>query len=167
MKNPPTFVKHMLQDNQMDFAAQDGDGMGKKSKHKQESVWGRIKLIMVETGLDTTAHGIPNILGNPMWSFKLMWLVCILASCAACGYLLARSVNDYLDHEVVTTIRKVPDSPSIFPTVTLCNTNFVTNRVASNYVWGKIFEDPATIIRTAVPLYNYIRYHYIYKCVFC
>ncbi len=95
---------------------------------------------MVETGLDTTAHCIPHILGKPMWSFRLMWLVCFLASCAGCGYLLARSLSDYLNYEVVTTICKVPDSPALFPAVTLCNTNLITNRYASNYVWSKIIE---------------------------
>jgi hypothetical protein len=157
MMNSAPFVKEMLQDNQMDLAAQDGNGKGRKNKQKQESVWGRIKLIMVETGLDTTAHGIPNILGNPMWSFKLMWLVCILASCAACAYLLARSVNDYLDHEVVTTIRRISDSPALFPTVTLCNANFITSQAAYDFVLQKINSDGQIAWSTAKG-YDYIRY---------
>jgi hypothetical protein len=153
------FVKEMLTSNELgELNGGGGSGQDRITKnHKQERVWGRMKLIMVETGLDTTDHGIPNILGNPMWSFKLMWTVRLVASCGVCGYLLARSVNDYLSYEVMTTIRKVSDSPSIFPTVTLCNMNFVTNQLAFNYIKEKMDSDES-ILWTAVSMYDYIRY---------
>jgi hypothetical protein len=86
---------------------------GGRKIEARTGVWSNVKFIMKSTGLDTTAHGIPNILGNPTWSFKLMWIVCFLASCGVCGYLLARSVNDYLNYEVVTTIQLPSFPPSL------------------------------------------------------
>jgi hypothetical protein len=91
-------------------------------------------MIMMNAAYDTTAHGIPNILGSTPWLFKIMWMVCLLASCGCCGYLLVKSVIDYLGYEVVTTICKVPDSPALFPTITLCNANLISNQNALNYV---------------------------------
>ncbi len=68
---PSQAEQQMFPGNDMAFGGKNINQLRKSKYNNQESVWGRMKLIMIETGLDTTAHGIPNILGNPMWSFKL------------------------------------------------------------------------------------------------
>ncbi len=141
MKSPPPYV---------------ATEPSRKPKHNQESAWGRIKAVMTDTGLETTAHGIPNMISNTMWSFKLMWIVCFLASCAGCAYLLYKSTKDYLDYEVVTTIKKISESPTIFPTVTLCNRNLIVNQAMKDYVVQHMMMDPL-IFATSVVSYDYIR----------
>jgi hypothetical protein len=120
------------------------------------AMWSDVRSIASDTGSTPTAHGIPNILANTAWSFKLMWLACFLSSFAVCCWLLTRSVHDYLEYKVVTTIKRVRDKPGLFPTVTLCNTNFVTNEVAYNYIREKMTSDLLVLNATA-DLYEVIR----------
>jgi hypothetical protein len=92
-----------------------------------------IKEVAVRTALDSTAHGIPSIQRNENWFLKILWIVCFVASCGFCGYLLFKGVNDYLEYEVVTTVKKIGETPTTFPTVTLCNDNLITNQKAFDF----------------------------------
>ncbi len=150
-EDPPTFVKEMLASSEPDEVR-----FNHKSKHAQESAWGRIKAVMTDTGLETTAHGIPNMISNTMWSFKVMWIVCFLGSCGVCAYLLYKSTNDYLDYDVVTTIQKISETPTEFPTISICNTNLIVNQNSFDYVRGTMMAD-LVYLGYIIKFYDYIR----------
>jgi hypothetical protein len=105
-----------------------------KEKREQISVIAEIKKTVKDTFVKTTAHGFPGIIINNLLIFKLMWLFCLLFSCAGCAYLLQKSVVDYLSYDVVTTIREHGETPSTFPAVSICATNLVVNSKMQIYV---------------------------------
>jgi hypothetical protein len=145
-------IKNQLLESKQESSAEENT-----KQSSEEMPLSRIRKVMTDTVIQTTAHGIKNIITNTVLAFKLMWVVCFLASCAGCGYLLYKGTNDYLDYEVVTTIKKIGESPTIFPTVTICNTNLITNQKAFDYVKEKMQSDPL-IFNYTVHLYEYIRY---------
>jgi hypothetical protein len=150
-EDPPTFVKEMLV-----FSVPDEVQFSHKSKHAQESAWGRIKAVITDTGLESTAHGIPNMISNTMWSFKLMWIVCFLGSCGGCAYLLYKSTNEYLDYDVVTTVHKISETPTKFPTISICNTNLIVNQKSFDYVRGMLMAD-LRALEKSLTYYDYTR----------
>ncbi len=123
---------------------------------KEENMRSQVKTIMLDTGLNTTAHGISNIILNTGLIFKLMWIGCSLGSCAGCSIFLYRTVIDYMSYEVVTTIREFGETPSPFPTVSLCNTNLVTNQQGLDYIHQKMISD-LRLLNLTVGLHDYIR----------
>jgi hypothetical protein len=120
-----------------------------KEESRDAGRWNYIKLTMKNTGMASTVHGIPNILANQEWSFKLLWTVCC--------WLLNKGANDCLKYDGVTTIKRVPEVPSVFPTVTICNTNLITNQVAYDYAMGNMRSDRA-LLKAAAEYYEEIRY---------
>jgi hypothetical protein len=154
MKSTPVHVKELLAFSHDPHAK---TTHAHKNVTLNENTWARVKAIMTDTGLESTAHGIPNMISNKVWPFKLMWIVCFLASCGGCGFLLHKSVNDYLAREVVTTIRKIGETPTIFPTVTVCNTNLVVNQKMHHYVFENMLMDKQ-IFGAALDYYDYIKY---------
>jgi hypothetical protein len=86
-----------------------------------------IKSVIVNTIQNTTAHGFSRIITSQLWLLKLAWLCCMLAAITGCTFLLHKSVVDFLNYEVVTTIRKYDNNPATFPVVAICNINLVTN----------------------------------------
>jgi hypothetical protein len=110
---------------------------GHKNAEHQESPPGmfvEIKEIVKERLMQTTAHGFSNIILNNLWMFKLTWICCLMCAFAGCGYLIHKTIADFLDYDVVTTIRKYSDTPVTFPAVSICNSNLVANERAQEYV---------------------------------
>jgi hypothetical protein len=64
---------------------------------------------------------------------KILWSVCLLAATGVCSFLIYKSIASYLDYDVVTTLNVIADTPSLFPVITICNTNFVSNHKSLNY----------------------------------
>ena len=62
-----------------------------------------IKNLIVEALLNTTMHGLPEMIRAKYISLKLMWFICFFGSTGACFFLIVRSVMSYLSYEVVTT----------------------------------------------------------------
>ena len=80
---------------------------------------------------ETTAHGIPNLMKTEKISIKIMWLICVLISTGLCSYIIITNINSYFTYEAVTKIREINEFPSIFPTISICNTNVFTNQNSS------------------------------------
>jgi acid-sensing ion channel 1 len=93
-----------------------------------------IKGIIIDRLLQSTAHGFSNIILNNLWVFKLAWICCLTGAFACCGYLIQKTIAEFLDYNVVTTIRKYGDSPVTFPAVSICNSNLVVHERALEYV---------------------------------
>jgi hypothetical protein len=125
-------------------------------KKQPQSMALQVKEIIKETMLDSTGHGFPNLISNKRWSFRIMWLLCMLGAFCGCAYLLTKSIKDFLEFEVVTSIRKVGETPALFPTVTLCNTNMIVNQVSQSYVSSMLSQD-SSLLAASVYKYTYMK----------
>jgi hypothetical protein len=83
-----------------------------------------IKQVIHESLLETTIQGIPNLVRSEHSSLKIIWLIMLLIATCCCIYYVQDSVNAYLEHETVTTIKSIYQDIVPFPAVSICNTNF-------------------------------------------
>lgn len=88
----------------------------------------RILQILRDACLVSTIHAIPNIIRTNRILIKLMWSICLLVSIGYCFFLVFQSISNYFEYEVVTKISVVHEIPTLFPAVSICNSNsFLTN----------------------------------------
>ena len=74
-----------------------------------------------------TIHAIPNIFRTRHLLIKIIWMISFLISTGLCAYMVYGSINNYLQFNVVTTIRNIREPEMVFPSVSICNLNpFVT-----------------------------------------
>ena len=78
----------------------------KKMQHKLE-----------EYSQDTTMHGIRNIVKTESLLIRIMWLICLIISTAACSYFIFLGLVNYLNFDIVTIIDTIYEHHSQFPTV--------------------------------------------------
>ena len=83
----------------------------------------KLKERFIEWATSSTSHGFPNIFRANNIFIKLMWLLFLICSSAMCGFMVVRSIMDYLSFDVVTKVRVYSEVPSEFPTITICNIN--------------------------------------------
>ena len=72
----------------------------------------------IEIALSSTSHGIPNVFRAEKTILKLMWLLLFLAGTSVGIYTVVKSIMNYLDYEVVTSIKSINEMPTEFPAVT-------------------------------------------------
>lgn len=70
--------------------------------------------------LNSTAHGISNLIRTRNISIKIMWLIFLLASISVGLYYTISNIIDFLNYNTVTTIEVINEQQSEFPTVSLC-----------------------------------------------
>lgn len=80
----------------------------------------RLKEAAKEIIIETTAHGIPNVIKTKRFFIKVMWVFSIACSVCFCGIFTAKSIADYLEFNFVTSIQIFNEEKSEFPMVTLC-----------------------------------------------
>ena len=85
-----------------------------KSKHL---IWASLRTILYDAAVNTTMHGLPGIVRSKHILLKIMWAVCLLGSTGVCAYLLIKSVQDYLEYDVVTVTSTVYEVPTLFPVI--------------------------------------------------
>ncbi len=78
------------------------------------------RKLLIEQGLDSTIHGISNIIKSNVSIAKLLWLICFLAATLACCVFIGKALDDYFDYNVVTTISLIRENEINFPTITFC-----------------------------------------------
>lgn len=110
----------------------------------------QIKEKFINFSLATTCHGYPNIFKTDILVVKVIWVVCCLASASSCIWMIARSVEIYLEFGVTTTIRVVDQTPMTFPTVTVCTTNPFQTAFAEKYLEQTFIE----YFNTSITSYN-------------
>jgi hypothetical protein len=82
------------------------------------SIKNKIKEKSIEIGLSSTFIGLPNIIRNENKCLKIMWLILFLFGSSGGIYTVIKAINDYLDYEVVTSIKVFNEIPAKFPAVT-------------------------------------------------
>ena len=89
-----------------------------KKMNATTSIKNKIKEKSIEIGLSSTFIGLPNIIRNENKCLKIMWLILFIFGSSGGIYTVIKVVNDYLDYEVVTSIKVFNEIPAKFPAVT-------------------------------------------------
>jgi hypothetical protein len=90
--------------------------------------------ITKEVLLNSTSHGLPNILRNENKIIKITWTIFLLISTALCSYLVIQSISSYLKFDVTTKTRRIYESPTLFPTIRICNRQLYTSDYAIEFL---------------------------------
>jgi hypothetical protein len=99
---------------------------------EEKSLAAELKREFINWSASSTSHGFPNIFKNEKIALKTMWFIFLSLSAAFCGFMVARTILDYISFEVVSQIRVFDEIPAQFPTITICNLNpFVTNEAVA------------------------------------
>jgi hypothetical protein len=98
-----------------------------KSSKPKPSRAETFKKTFIDWSIGLSCHGYPKIFRNVSKIIKSIWLFCFTLSAVVCAFVIYRNVSEFLDHDVITNIRVIDESQSVFPTITFCNLNpFVT-----------------------------------------
>jgi hypothetical protein len=89
-----------------------------------------IKNLTKETIGNETSQAIIRIIDTEYLSLKLFWLICLLGCVSLCGYLVAQTFITYLSYPVYTTTTLTNEVPTVFPKITICNSNIPTTEYA-------------------------------------
>jgi hypothetical protein len=95
-----------------------------------------IKNLTKETIGNETSQAIIRIFDTKYLSLKLFWLICLLGCVSLCGYLVAQTFIVYLSYPVYTTTTLVNEVPTVFPKITICNSNIPTTEYAFEMIKG-------------------------------
>lgn len=75
--------------------------------------------------------------------------------------MISRTISDYLEYEVVTEIRTIGQSQAPFPTVIICNKNFVVNQKSADYVDQKLKDTSIQeLTDNLIEYYDPLRYYF-------
>ena len=77
----------------------------------------------------STMHGLPHIIKSRSTLLQLMWLLFLITSIGLFVKFSLNSIFNYLDFEVTTKIRKIYETPTTFPTISICNKNKFTSDI--------------------------------------
>jgi hypothetical protein len=77
----------------------------------------RLKEAVVKASTETTGHGIPKIIENKNIVLRIVWFIAVLLSVGGCAYLVYDSMTNFLSWNVVTTIKEIGETPSLFPVI--------------------------------------------------
>ena len=103
------------------------EGSNKNEKSKPQKASKNYKLLFLEIfGAfceTSTSHGIPSIYRSKGVFLKLFWIFFTLLSSGICFNLMISSFFEFLSYPVQTNVDIVYETPSLFPTVCICNLN--------------------------------------------
>jgi hypothetical protein len=97
----------------------------KQNVVEKEKIKDMLRTTAIELALESTGHGINKIFRSKTTEFKLMWSFLVIAAATACIYIIYMGVAKFLLFNVVTTITDISESPTEFPTVSICYFKFL------------------------------------------
>ena len=104
---------------------------------KNETKWSKLIIfrnIAKEVLLNSTSHALPNILRNENIVIKTVWTITLLISTALCSYLCIQSIMSYYSYAVNTNTRRIYESPTLFPTISICTKQKYTTDYAIEFL---------------------------------
>ena len=118
-------------------------------KEKQPEKGNIFLNITKEVLLNSTSHGLPNILRSESLTIKIVWAIFLVASTALCSYLCIQSILAYYKYDVTAKTRKIYESPTLFPTIAICTKQIYSTengldflkKVIKKYKYADIFND--------------------------
>ena len=97
----------------------------------------KLKANVIELILVMSIQGVPNVFRTKHYFMKFVWIICLVISVIYTAYNILMSVLDYLQYDVITSVRVVNELPTEFPKITICNKNTYASKFAydllSNY----------------------------------
>ena len=85
---------------------------------------------------NSLAQAIIRLIKTPYLTLRLILSLFILSTTCLASYMVFNSMASYLSFEVVTTVRTLHETSSLFPKITICNINPFTTEYALNYLQG-------------------------------
>ena len=92
-----------------------------ENERKQKEKAKRIKKNLNEILVNSTSHGIPNIIRANSLFLKIMWSLFFILSTCTCFFYIAKIITEFLKFNTVTTISFINERQSLFPTVSFCS----------------------------------------------
>jgi hypothetical protein len=89
-----------------------------------------IRNLTKETIGNEAAQAVIRIFDTKYLGIKIFWLICLLGCVSLCGYLVAQTFKVYLRYPVYTTTTLENEVPTVFPKITICNSNILTTEYA-------------------------------------
>ena len=91
--------------------------------------------LIKETLYNSTAQTIIKICQTKHQILKFFLLIFILTTSGICAYLIVDCIMTFLQFNVITTSRTYFETPSLFPTITICNYNIFSTDFAYNFLY--------------------------------
>jgi len=91
-----------------------------------------ITNLLKETLYNSFAQAIIKLVLSPHAVVKVSLLIFVLVASALASILVIQSFTFYFTYGVSTTSRTIPETPTLFPSVTFCNVNQMTTEYAFN-----------------------------------
>lgn len=88
-------------------------------KEDRNQILIKLKAKFFDWSGSSSSHGFPNIFKADNNILRISWAISFLCSLGFCSYLIIQSINNYFERNVTTSIRLIPESPMVFPTVTI------------------------------------------------
>jgi hypothetical protein len=85
-----------------------------------------IKALFLEWVEPLTIQGIPSMFRAKHTIFRITWALLFLIGAAITIFMFVTTINDYLEFEVVTKIKTVEETSTIFPQVFFFFTKYST-----------------------------------------
>jgi hypothetical protein len=89
----------------------------------KEGKWPKVKEEFVDWSLNTNFDGYSKMFKAKIYLIKFMWLFLFLAFTSATAWLISYNIIGYLDYEVTSLIEVKTERPTLFPSLTMCNSN--------------------------------------------
>jgi hypothetical protein len=94
----------------------------------------RIKTLAIEWIKSSTIHALPKVFHSQQIYLKVIWLLLFLASFTACSYISINYFITFFSYNTNVNFAIVTESPTNFPSITICNINPFYNKRSSNYI---------------------------------
>ena len=104
------------------------------NSRRESSIKLQIKKVIINLIINSSTHGLPNILRAKIFIIKILWIMFFILSACFCMFLVYKSIMDYLDYEVVTKIRFIREDKAEFPTITICNKSPFTSEYSIEFL---------------------------------
>jgi hypothetical protein len=102
-----------------------------KIKHRKKL--SKIKFLILEWSQSVTYHCFPKIFKEKTRScMRFIWAFIFLVFSSFTCYILVNNIISYYEYNVVSTIRVINEESSVFPAVTICNSNPYLTKYAEN-----------------------------------
>ena len=138
--------KNTKRDTQADPAESDSEYSRMPKQPKSRRLIGKeflgkfhlIKEISVSVFSESTFHGLSRVIKANTCLIKFVWLTFLLLCICLFAKFAINSFANYFEYRVSTELRTIYETPTIFPTVSICNKNKFTTDHGIHMIKNKI-----------------------------
>jgi hypothetical protein len=100
----------------------------------------KLKAKLLEKLEESSSHGLPRIFKSKLTFLKIFWAICFISAIFTCSWMSIDGIIEYFQYDIVSKILKVHEAKSLFPAVTICNTNALATTNAGDLLNETIFK---------------------------